>query len=234
MENQTYAMPLIGDKAPAFEAETTQGKIRFPQDYKGKWVILFSHPSDFTAICTSEFVLFGALQKEFEALNCQLVGLSVGTLPSHIAWLRSIHDRIEYKGHRKVDLNFPLIADMSMDVARKYGMIQPNASSTAAVRTVFFIDPTATVRAIICYPAQLGRNFDELKRVLVGLQTVDKYKVALPADWRPGDDIVVPAPTTYDGTEQSSDGMKCYEWYFCMKPLPQADTKAEKPQPVEA
>lgn len=234
MENQTYAMPLIGDKAPAFEAETTQGKIRFPQDYKGKWVILFSHPSDFTAICTSEFVLFGAMQKEFEALNCQLIGLSVGTLPSHIAWLRSIHDRIEYKGHKKVDLKFPLIADMSMDVARKYGMVQPNASSTAAVRTVFFIDPMATVRAIICYPAQLGRNFDELKRVLVGLQTVDKYKVALPADWRPGDDIVVPAPTTYDGTEQSSDGMKCYEWYFCTKPLPQADTKAENPQPVEA
>lgn len=234
MENQTYAMPLIGDKAPAFEAETTQGKIRFPQDCKGKWVILFSHPSDFTAICTSEFVLFGAMQKEFEALNCQLVGLSVGTLPSHIAWLRSIHDRIEYKGHSKVELNFPLIADMSMEVARKYGMIQPNASSTAAVRTVFFIDPTATVRAVIYYPAQLGRNFDELKRVLVGLQTVDKYKVALPADWRPGDDIVVPAPTTYDGTEQSTDGMKCYEWYFCMKPLSQTDTKAEKPQPVEA
>lgn len=234
MENQTYAMPLIGDKAPAFEAETTQGKIRFPQDYKGKWVILFSHPSDFTAICTSEFVLFGAMQKEFEALNCQLVGLSVGTLPSHIAWLRSIHDRIEYKGHSKVELNFPLIADMSMEVARKYGMIQPNASSTAAVRTVFFIDPTATVRAVIYYPAQLGRNFDELKRVLVGLQTVDKYKVALPADWRPGNDIVVPAPTTYDGTEQSTEGMKCYEWYFCMRPLSQTDTKAEKPQPVEA
>lgn len=232
MENQTYAMPLIGDKAPAFEAETTQGKIRFPQDYKGKWMILFSHPSDFTAICTSEFVLFGAMQKEFEALNCQLLGLSVGTLPSHIAWLRSIHDRIEYKGHKKVDLKFPLIADMSMAVARKYGMVQPNASSTAAVRTVFFIDPTATVRAIICYPAQLGRNFDELKRILVGLQTVDKYKVALPADWRPGEDIVVPAPTTYDGTEQSADGMKCYEWYFCMKPLTVA--KTEQPQPVEA
>lgn len=231
MENKTCAMPLIGDKAPAFEAETTQGKIRFPQDFKGKWVILFSHPSDFTAICTSEFVLFGAMQREFEALNCRLVGLSVGTLSSHIAWLRSIHDRIEYKGYKKVELNFPLIADMSMDVARKYGMIQPNASSTTAVRSVFFIDPSATVRAIICYPAQLGRNFDELKRVLVGLQTVDKYHVALPADWRPGEDIVVPAPTTYDGTERSADGMKCYEWYFCTKPLPEA--KAEKPQPVE-
>lgn len=227
-------MPLIGDKAPSFEAETTQGKIRFPQDFKGKWVVLFSHPSDFTAICTSEFVLFGAMQQEFEALNCRLVGLSVGMLSSHIAWLHSIHDRIEYKGHSKVELNFPLIADMSMTVARKYGMIQPGASTTTAVRSVFFIDPTATVRAIICYPAQLGRNFDELKRVLVGLQTADKYKVALPADWRPGDDIVVPAPTTYDGTEQSVEGMKCYDWYFCTKPLPQADPQAEKQQPVEA
>ena len=119
MEKQTYAMPLIGDQAPAFEAETTQGKIRFPEDYKGKWVVLFSHPSDFTPVCTSEFVMFGALQREFDALNCRLLGLSVGTNASHIAWLRSIRDRIEFKGHRNVSLRFPLIADMSMDVARK-------------------------------------------------------------------------------------------------------------------
>ena len=121
MDNQTYTMPLIGDKAPSFEAETTQGKIRFPEDFKGRWVILFSHPSDFTPICTSEFVLFGAMQQEFEALNCRLVGLSVGTNASHIAWLRSIHDRIEFKGHKRVELDFPLIADMSMEVAHKYG-----------------------------------------------------------------------------------------------------------------
>ena len=229
MENQTYTMPLIGDKAPAFEAETTQGKIRFPQDFRGKWVILFSHPSDFTPICTSEFVLFGAMQLEFEALNCRLVGLSVGTNASHIAWLRSIHDRIEFKGHKKVEMNFPLIADMSMEVARKYGMIQPGAGTTAAVRAVFFIDPKATVRAVVYYPMQLGRNFDELKRILVGLQTIDEYKVALPADWQPGDDIIVPAPATYDGTERSSEGMQCYDWYFCTKPLP---LRAETKQPV--
>lgn len=226
MENQNYRMPLIGDKAPAFEAETTQGKIRFPEDFQGKWVILFSHPSDFTPICTSEFVLFGAMQKEFEALDCRLVGLSVGTNPSHIAWMKSIHDNIEFKGHKNVALDFPLIADMSMEVAHKYGMIQPGVSTTAAVRAVFFIDPQATIRAVVYYPMQLGRNFDELKRILVGLQTIDKHHVALPADWRPGDDIIVPAPATYDGTDKTAPGMKCYEWYFCTRPLPVEKAKA--------
>lgn len=225
MEDQTYKMPLIGDRAPEFEAETTQGKIRFPQDFRGKWVVLFSHPSDFTPICTSEFVLFGAMQREFEALDCKLLGLSVGTNASHIAWLRSIHDKIEFKGHQHVEIDFPLIADMSMDVARKYGMIQPGVSTTAAVRAVFFIDPKATIRAVIYYPMQLGRNFDELKRVLVGLQTIDRYHVALPADWRPGDEIIVPAPATAKDVTgridtEDADGMKCYDWYFCTKPLP--------------
>lgn len=225
MEDQTYKMPLIGDRAPEFEAETTQGKIRFPEDFRGKWVVLFSHPSDFTPICTSEFVLFGAMQREFEALDCKLLGLSVGTNASHIAWLRSIHDKIEFKGHQHVEIDFPLIADMSMDVARKYGMIQPGVSTTAAVRAVFFIDPKATIRAVIYYPMQLGRNFDELKRVLVGLQTIDRYHVALPADWRPGDEIIVPAPATAKDVTgridtEDADGMKCYDWYFCTKPLP--------------
>lgn len=233
METQATLMPLIGDKAPSFEAESTQGKIRFPQDFKGKWVILFSHPGDFTPVCTSEFVLFGAMQPEFEALNCRLVGLSVGTLPSHIAWLRSIHEKIEYKGHKQVELKFPLIADLSMEVARKYGMVQPHASTTTAVRSLFFIDPTATIRAIICYPAQLGRNFSEIKRALIALQAVDKHHVAMPADWWPGDEIIVPAPVTYDGTEQSAEGMKCCEWYFCTKPLPEAKAEQQR-QAVEA
>lgn len=227
MESKTYPMPLIGDKAPAFEAETTQGKIRFPEDFRGKWTILFSHPSDFTPVCTSEFVMFGAMQQEFEALNCRLLGLSVGTNASHIAWLKSIHDRIEFKGHRNVEIRFPLIADMSMDVARKYGMIQPGVSTTAAVRAVFFIDPEAVIRALVYYPLQLGRNFDELKRILVGLQTIDKHHVALPADWRPGDEIIVSAPTTYNGDEKKKEGMECYDWYFCLKPLPQ-EKKTER------
>ncbi len=175
MDNQTYMMPLIGDKAPSFEAETTQGKNPFSGGFQGP----VGHPVQpsvgFHPICTSEFVMFGAMQAEFEALNCRLVGLSVGTNASHIAWLRSIHERIEFKGHKRVELNFPLVADMSMEVARKYGMIQTGVSTTAAVRAVFFIDPMATIRAVIYYPMQLGRNFDELKRVL------SWYHVALPA-----------------------------------------------------
>lgn len=211
---------MIGDTAPSFIAESTQGSLRFPEDFGGKWVILFSHPGDFTPVCTSEFVLFGAMQEEFKALNCRLVALSVGTVSSHIAWLRSIEQNIEFKGHSRVRINFPLIADASMEIARKYGMIAPRIRSTAAVRSVFFIDPDAKIRAIMTYPMQLGRNFDELKRILVGLQTIDKYKVALPADWQPNDDIIVPAPSTYDGTSRDMEGMTCYDWYFCTKPLP--------------
>lgn len=211
---------MIGEIAPSFVAESTQGQIRFPEDFGNKWVILFSHPGDFTAVCTSEILLFGAMQEEFEALNCRLIGLSVGSVSSHIAWLRSIEQNIEFKGHSRVRVNFPLVADASMEIARKYGMIAPRVNSTATVRSVFFIDPDAKIRAIVTYPMQLGRNFSELKRILVGLQTIDHHKVALPADWYAGDDIIVPAPATYDGSSREMEGMTCYDWYFCTKPLP--------------
>lgn len=219
---------MLGETAPSFTADSTQGQIRFPEDFGGKWVLLFSHPGDFTAVCTSEFVLFGAMCEEFEALNCRLVGLSVGSVPSHIAWFRSIEQNIEYKGHSRVKMRFPLIADLTMEVAHKYGMIAPRVRSTAAVRSVFFIDPDAKIRAIITYPMQLGRNFSELKRILVGLQTIDQHHVALPADWLPGEDIVVPAPTTYDGTKREMEGLTCFDWYFCTKPLPLKEKELEK------
>ena len=192
MENQINAMPRIGDLAPAFQAVTTQGTINFPADYKGKWVILFSHPADFTPVCTSEFMTFASMQKEFEALNTQWVGLSVDGLYSHIAWLRTIKEKIEYKGMKNVEVTFPLIEDITMNVANMYGMLQPGESSTKAVRAVFFIDPKGVIRALIYYPLALGRNFDELKRVIIGLQTADNFSVALPADRRPGDDVIVP------------------------------------------
>ena len=227
MENQTAAMPRIGDPAPAFEAATTQGKIDFPADFKGKWVILFSHPSDFTPVCTSEFMLFGKMEDEFAALGCRLVGLSVGTVSSHIAWLRAIREKIEYKGIRNLDIRFPLIADMTMEVAKKYGMIHPGESDTAAVRAVFFIDPDATIRAVIYYPLALGRNFDEIKRVLVGLQTVDRFNVALPADWHPGDEAIVPTASSSAAAEERmtrpDEGTQCYDWFFCTRPLPQEE-----------
>ncbi|MBC7125622.1 MAG: peroxiredoxin, partial [Bacteroidales bacterium] len=166
-ENQVIAMPRIGDPAPEFKAITTQGEINFPNDYKGSWVILFSHPADFTPVCTSEFMTFASMEQKFNEANCKLVGLSVDGLYSHIAWLRTIKEKIEYKGMKNVEVTFPLIEDITMDVAKKYGMIQPGESSTKAVRAVFFIDPKGIIRTIIYYPLSLGRNFDELYRVLI-------------------------------------------------------------------
>ena len=233
MEEQMNIMPRIGDKAPEFKAQTTQGPINFPEDYKGKWVILFSHPADFTPVCTSEFVTFASMQDDFEALNCQLVGFSIDGLPSHIAWLRTIRDRIDWKGHKNMDVKFPLIDEITMNVAKKYGMIQPGESETKAVRAVFFIDPKGTIRAIIYYPLALGRNFDELKRVLIGLQTADNFSVALPADWRPGDEVIVPAPATMNDVQKRVDdagaggGMHCYDWFFCTKQLSKEEVEAK-------
>lgn len=220
-------MPRIGDVAPSFEATTTQGKIQFPEEYKGKWIILFSHPADFTPVCTSEFMTFGSMADEFEALNCQLVGLSIDGLYSHIAWLRTIREKIEYKGMKHVEVRFPLIDDVSMHVAKMYGMLQPGESKTQAVRAVFFIDPKGIIRAVIYYPLALGRNFDEIKRVLIGLQTVDKFGVALPADWRPGDDVIVPTAgscgAANERMEDRSGELTCYDWFFCTKKLPKEE-----------
>ena len=229
MENQSYPMPRIGDMAPAFTAQTTQGAINFPADFKGKWIILFSHPADFTPVCTSEFITFGSMQKEFEALNCQLVGLSIDGLPSHIAWLRTIKDRINWKGMKEVDVQFPLIDDITMNVAKKYGMIQPGESETKAVRAVFFIDPKGVIRTIIYYPLALGRNFDEIKRVLIGLQTIDNYGVALPADWRPGDEVIVPAPSTMKAVDKRviEKDMHCYDWFFCTKTISKEEVESK-------
>jgi len=222
-ENQVNSMPRISDKAPAFEAVTTQGNINFPADYKGKWVILFSHPADFTPVCTSEFMTFGKMEKEFSDLNCQLVGLSIDGLYSHIAWLRTIKEKIEYKGMKNIEIMFPLIEDVSMNVAKLYGMVHPGEKTTQAVRAVFFIDPKGVIRTILYYPLALGRNFDEIKRVLIGLQTADAFSVALPADWRPGDDVIVPTAGSCGVAKErmtdTSGELKCYDWFFCTKEL---------------
>ena len=225
MENiekqEIYPMPRIGEKAPAFTAKTTQGDIDFPKDYEGKWVILFRHPADFTPVCTSEFMTFATMEQEFKELNCELVGLSVDGLFSHIAWLRTIKEKIEYKGMKNVEVNFPLIEDISMNVANKYGMISPNESATQAVRAVFFIDPKGIIRTIVYYPLSLGRNFDELKRILQGLKAADEFGVAMPADWRPGDDVIVPTAGSC-GTAQSrmdDKDIDCKDWFFCTKKI---------------
>jgi peroxiredoxin (alkyl hydroperoxide reductase subunit C) len=223
MENNSQvAMPRIGDAAPEFKAVTTQGEINFPKDYKGSWVILFSHPADFTPVCTSEFMTFASMEDQFAKANCKLVGLSVDGLYSHIAWLRTIKEKIQYKGMKNVEVNFPLIEDITMNVAKQYGMIQPGESSTKAVRAVFFIDPKGIIRTIIYYPLSLGRNFEELYRIVVALQTADAFSIATPADWQPGDDVIVPPAgscgTAKDRMEGKED-MKCYDWFFCTKKL---------------
>jgi peroxiredoxin (alkyl hydroperoxide reductase subunit C) len=219
---QVMTMPRIGDKAPEFKAVTTQGDINFPADYSGKWVILFSHPADFTPVCTSEFMTFAKMEPEFNALNCRLVGLSIDGLYSHIAWLRTIKEKIEFKGMKNIEVKFPLIEDITMEVAKKYGMIQPGESSTKAVRAVFFIDTKGMIRAIIYYPLSMGRNFDELKRALIAMQTADTYNIATPADWRPGDDVIVPTAGSCGVAKERMDHqeeMTCADWFFCTKPL---------------
>lgn len=223
VEREVTSLPRIGDPAPAFKAITTQGGINFPADYQGSWVILFSHPADFTPVCTSEFMTFASMEQRFNKANCKLVGLSVDGLYSHIAWLRTIKDKIEYKGMKDVEVTFPLIEDITMEVARKYGMIQPGEATTKAVRAVFFIDPKGIVRAIIYYPLSLGRNFEELYRALVAMQTADKFGVATPADWQPGDDVIVPTAgscgTAKDRMEGRENGMVCHDWFFCTRKL---------------
>lgn len=218
----TVSMPRIGDKAPEFKAVTTQGDINFPSDYSGSWVILFSHPADFTPVCTSEFMTFASLENQFKEANCKLVGLSVDGLYSHIAWLRTIKEKIEYKGMKNVEVTFPLIEDITMNVAKTYGMIQPGESSTKAVRAVFFIDPKSIIRAIIYYPLSLGRNFDEIYRALIAMQTADAFSVATPADWRPGDEVIVPTAGSCGVAKERMENkvdMKCYDWFFCTRKI---------------
>jgi peroxiredoxin (alkyl hydroperoxide reductase subunit C) len=222
-DNQVISMPRIGDNAPEFKAVTTQGEINFPVDYKGSWVILFSHPADFTPVCTSEFMTFASLEPKFNEVNCKLVGLSVDGLYSHIAWLRTIKEKIEYKGMKDVEVKFPLIEDITMEVAKKYGMMQPGESNTKAVRAVFVIDPVGKIRTIIYYPLSLGRNFDELYRVVVALQTADKFSVATPADWRPGNDVIVPTAgscgVAKERMESKDADVTCHDWFFCTKKI---------------
>jgi peroxiredoxin (alkyl hydroperoxide reductase subunit C) len=222
-QEQVFAMPRIGEKAPEFKAVTTQGEINFPGDYKGSWVILFSHPADFTPVCTSEFMTFASMEKDFNAANCKLVGLSVDGLYSHIAWLRTIKEKIEYKGMKDVEVTFPLIEDITMEVATKYGMMMPGESNTKAVRAVFVIDPNGIVRTVLYYPLSLGRNFDELYRIVIALQAADKFSVATPADWQPGDDVIVPTAgscgVAKERMESKDEDTHCYDWFFCTKKL---------------
>jgi peroxiredoxin 2/4 len=185
-------MPRIGDQAPDFTAVTTKGKITFSDFAKDKWIVLFSHPADFTPVCTTEMSGFALRKGEFEALNTELMGLSIDSIHSHLAWVNNVHEK------SGVYFDFPIIADIDMKVSKLYGMLQPNESETAAVRAVFFIDPSKKIRLVMYYPLNVGRNMDEILRALEALQVSDKYKVAMPLDWKKGDLVIVPPPKTLD------------------------------------
>jgi peroxiredoxin (alkyl hydroperoxide reductase subunit C) len=185
-------MPRIGDIAPDFTAVTTTGIIKFSEFAKQKWVVMFSHPADFTPVCTTEMSGFAERKSEFDALNTELLGLSIDSIHSHLAWVNNVREKTG------VYFSFPIIADIDMKVSKLYGMLQPNESETAAVRAVFFIDPKKKIRLIMYYPLNVGRNMEEILRVLVALQTSEAHKVALPLNWKKGDKVIVPPPKTLD------------------------------------
>ena len=219
IENSVSSMPLIGDPAPAFRSMTTMGKVNFPEDYKGKWVVFFSHPADFTPVCTTEFIALARRAEEFREINTELLGLSIDSLHSHLAWAESI-EHIDLGGKGKVKIPFPIVADITMSVAKAYGMLQAVAK-TQTVRAVFIIDPDSIIRAILFYPMSTGRNIDEIKRIILSLQKHDADNVSTPADWNPGDPVVMGAPLTLeaakDRMESANDDMIPYSWYLTMK-----------------
>jgi peroxiredoxin (alkyl hydroperoxide reductase subunit C) len=217
LQKEQPSFPVLGQKAPEFEALTTQGTLRL-SDYKGMWLILFSHPADFTPVCTTEFMAFSQIYDELKKRNVELLGLSVDSVSSHIAWIRNCEEKMGVK------IPFPIIADLNKEVAQKYGMIHPEQSKTETIRCVFVIDPESKIRAMIYYPLTTGRNMQEIIRLVDALQTSDKYKVATPANWKPGEPVVVPAPTTVEQAEErvKEEGYECKDWYLCKKKLPES------------
>jgi len=207
------ALPRLNEPAPDFEAETTQGMLRL-SDFRDRWLILFSHPADFTPVCTTEFVAFAEIHAELQKRGVELLGLSIDSLFSHIAWIRNIEEKLGKK------IPFPIIADLNKDVATKYGMVMPGASKTETVRCVFIIDPKGVLRAMLYYPMSAGRNMQEILRLVDALQTADRHGVATPANWTPGQPVIVPPPrTTEDAAERVKAGYECVDWYLCRKSL---------------
>lgn len=213
MEETVVGLPLLGGKAPDFEALTTQGTLRL-SDYEGSWLVLFSHPADFTPVCTTEFMAFSEIYEELQKKNTELLGLSVDSVSSHIAWIRNVEEKMGVK------IPFPIIADLNKEVSMLFGMIHPAQSKTETIRCVFIMDPAGIVRTILYYPLTTGRNMQEILRIIDALQTTDEHKVATPANWKKGDPVVVPPPgTTEQAEERLTEGYDCKDWYLCFKKL---------------
>ena len=214
-ESQAFVgLPRIGDPAPQFTAVTTFGTLKL-EDFRGSWLILFSHPADFTPVCTTEFIAFAEIHPELREMNCELMGLSVDSVYSHIAWARNVKEKMG------VELSFPIIADLNKEVATLYGMINPGESKTETSRAVFIIDDKQVVRAIIYYPLTTGRNMQEILRVVRAMQTTDAHDVATPANWEPGQEVIMPPPKTMEAAEEraADEDLDCRDWYFCKKEL---------------
>jgi peroxiredoxin (alkyl hydroperoxide reductase subunit C) len=216
-------IPLIGETAPSFTAESTNGQISFPDNNNSKWTILFSHPSDFTPVCSSELLELAALQGDFEKLNTRLMVISTDAVSSHIEWIKSL-ETLKYKGREPLKIKFPLISDKDMVISRKYGMIHSHSSTTKDVRGVFIIDPEDQIQAIFFYPMNVGRNLDEIKRTLIALQTSEKNNVLMPANWNPGQDVLIQSPKTSADADkllkQKSADLQYVSWYMWLKKLP--------------
>lgn len=214
-ETTTYQMPRIGDQAPDFDAVTTKGKIKFSDFAKDKWIVMFSHPADFTPVCTTEMSGFAQRKPEFDGLDTELLGLSIDSIHAHLGWVNNVREKTG------VYFDFPIIADIDMKVSKLYGMLQPNESETAAVRAVFFIDPTKKVRLMMYYPLNVGRNMDEILRALEALQTSDKYSVAMPLDWKKGDKVIIPPPKTLKEMNDrlADDTIERVDFYLAKKSL---------------
>jgi peroxiredoxin (alkyl hydroperoxide reductase subunit C) len=210
---QPLSLPRLNERAPDFVTKTTHGTRRLA-DYLGSWLVLFSHPADFTPVCTTEFIAFAKAYPEFQKLNCDLLGLSIDSTFSHLAWARNIEEKFG------VTIPFPIIEDLSMKVAQSYGMIMPGASDTSAVRTTFLIDPEGVLRAMVYYPMSNGRSIAEFLRLLKAMQVSDQHQVATPEGWQPGDKVIVPPPATVDAANaRLQEGYECVDWYFCKKEL---------------
>jgi peroxiredoxin (alkyl hydroperoxide reductase subunit C) len=216
MSVERNEFPLIGDKFPEMEVQTTQGMKKLPGDYAGKWMVLFSHPADFTPVCTTEFVAFAKRQEQFDELDTQLVGLSIDQIFSHIKWEEWIKEKIE------IEIPFPIIADGSGNVAKQLGMVHPGKGSTT-VRAVFIVDPQSIIRLILYYPQEIGRNMDEIVRAVKALRVADENKVAVPANWPNneliGDRVIIPPATDTKTAKERLKTYECYDWWFCHKKL---------------
>lgn len=213
MEN-TISMPKIGDLAPDFEAVTTTGKIKFSEFNKNSWVVFFSHPADFTPVCTTEMTGFAQEHDFFRLHNAKLLGLSIDSIHAHMGWVNNVKEK------SGVLFDFPIIADIDMSISKLYGMLQPGESETAAVRAVFFIDPKGKIRLVMYYPMNVGRSMPEIKRVLVALQTAEEHKVSMPLNWEPGDKVILPAPKTLaELAEREQSGLEMMDFYLAKKSL---------------